>query len=169
MASLSKAHRLVLTTAAERADGALLPLPDELAVRGRARRLMLQGLIKRGLIVGRPAQDDQPAWAQGDGEPSIALEITAQGRALVGSTARAPAGHDHRPAVRPGTKQALLVDLLRRRHRRRDPRSHRLAAAHRPSSAHRSEKEELLGDQHAPRRRDKGLLRKPTDMPVAEQ
>jgi hypothetical protein len=46
MASLSKAHRLVLTTAAERADGALLPLPDELAVRGRARRLMLQGLSR---------------------------------------------------------------------------------------------------------------------------
>jgi hypothetical protein len=47
MPSLSDAQRLASPTAAERADAALLPVPDGRAVRGRARRLSPQGLIKR--------------------------------------------------------------------------------------------------------------------------
>jgi hypothetical protein len=137
VSSLSTAQRLILATAADRADGAVLPLPDGFSVRGRARRLMLEGLIKRGLIAERPARGDEPTGAQGDGD--CALEITAKGRALVGSAEQEPSSPDDqplqpasprpdanvrgpepdalsskRPAVRPGTKQALLVDLLRR-------------------------------------------------------
>jgi Protein of unknown function (DUF3489) len=137
VSSLSTSQRLILATAADRADGAVLPLPHGFSVRGRARRLMLEGLIKRGLIAERPARDDEPAWAQGD--DASALEITSEGRALVGSTDQEPSSRDDqplepasaradanargpgpdapsskRPAVRPGTKQALLVDLLRR-------------------------------------------------------
>ena len=135
MSSLSTSQRLVLATATARADGAVLPLPDGSSVRGRARWLMLEGLIKRGLIAERPAQDGQPAWAPGDGD--FALEITPEGRALVGSTDQEPSSLDdqslrpptprgnagapepdgaskERLAVRPGTKQALLVDLLSR-------------------------------------------------------
>ena len=137
MSSLSTSQRLVLATAAARADGAVLPLPDGLSVRGRARRLMLEGLIRRGLIAERPAQDGEPAWTQGDG--NFALEITPEGRALVGSTDQEPSSRSEQPLepatpradanapdpepdapsnarlrVRPGTKKALLIDLLRR-------------------------------------------------------
>lgn len=118
MPSLSDPQRLVLATAAQRADGALLPLPDQLTVHGRARQLMLQGLIKRGLIV--------------EGRAMAGLEITAAGRALIGSTIETPphldddspdpavasrraSGRSEQPAARPGTKQALLIDLLGRR------------------------------------------------------
>lgn len=129
MSQLSKSQRLVLSTAAVRADGAVRPLPDTLAVRGRALQLMLEGLIRRGLIAERPA-------AQG-GIP--ALEITPEGRTAIGSTDQARSGQDDQPVeastlrvddnqagpesdavskgtstVRPGTKQALLIDLLRR-------------------------------------------------------
>jgi len=137
VSSLSTSQRLILATAADRADGAVLPLPDGFHIWGRARRLMLEGLIKRGLIAERPAQDDEPVWAQGDGE--CALEITPEGRALVGSTEQEPSSRDDqplapaipregatvqgpepdapsgkRPTARPGTKQALLIDMLRR-------------------------------------------------------
>lgn len=129
MSSLSVSLWLVLSTAAGRTDGALLPLPEALSVHGRARHLMLQGLIKRGLIAARPAQ-------VGADEQEVGLEITAAGRALVGSAGGAPSGQDKRPlettapgagakatapngqngpTIRAGTKQALLVDLLRRR------------------------------------------------------
>ena len=126
MSTLSVSQWLVLSTAAGRADGALLALPEALGVHGRARHLMLQGLIKRGLIGARPAQE-------GADEQEVALEITAAGRALVGSAGEVPSGEDKGPleaaapgagakaaapngrAIRPGTKQALLVDLLRRR------------------------------------------------------
>jgi hypothetical protein len=98
---------------------------------------MLEGLIKRGLIPERQARADEPTWGQGDGD--CALEITPKGRALVGWTEQEPSSRDDqplqpasrrpdanvrgpkpdapcgkRPAVRTGTKQALLVDLLRR-------------------------------------------------------
>ena len=134
MSSPSTSQRLVLATAAARADGAVLPLPNGFRVRGRARRLMLEGMLKRGLITERPAQDGQSGRAQGAGD--CALEITPEGRALVGltegsspaspprepATPRANANAPEpeldaaaeRPAVRPGTKQALLLDLLRR-------------------------------------------------------
>ena len=126
MSSLSVSQWLVLSTAAGRADGALLPLPEAFSVYGRARHLMLQGLIKRGLIGARPAQE-------GADEQEVALEITAAGRALVGSAGEVPSGEDKGPleaaapgagaktaapngaTIRPGTKQALLVDRLRRR------------------------------------------------------
>jgi hypothetical protein len=128
---------LILATATARADGAILPLPDALTVRGRARRLMLEGIIKRGLIAERPARDGELAWAHSDDE--FGLEITLKGRALVGSTDQEPSSRDDQPpepatpreganarnlesdarsnassAFRPGTKQALLIDLLRR-------------------------------------------------------
>jgi hypothetical protein len=128
---------LVLATAAARSDGAVLPFPDGFRVRGRARQLMLEGMITRGLIAERPARDGELAWAHGDGE--FALEITLGGRALVGSTDQEPSSRDDQPpepatprdganvrnlesdarssttpALRPDTKQALLIDLLRR-------------------------------------------------------
>jgi hypothetical protein len=126
MPRLSTAQRLVLTTAAERADGAVLPPPEALTVRGRARHLMLQGLIKRGLIAERPAREGEPVFAQSDQDRDLALEITTDGRVLIadraaveaaaqpGQAATAKAEPKAAPAIRPGTKQALLLELLRR-------------------------------------------------------
>jgi hypothetical protein len=48
VSNLSTSQRLILATAADRADGAVLSLADELNVRGRARWLMLEGMIRRG-------------------------------------------------------------------------------------------------------------------------
>jgi Protein of unknown function (DUF3489) len=137
VSSLSTSQRLILATAANRVDGAVLPLPDGFSVRGGARWLLLEGLIKRGLITERPTRDDEPAWTQGDGD--YALEITPEGRALVGSRDQEPSSRDDQPpepatpreganaqtleadarssatpTLRPGTKQGLLIDLLRR-------------------------------------------------------
>jgi hypothetical protein len=137
MSSLSTSQRLVLVAAADRVDGAILPLPVGLAVRGRALKLMLGGLIKRGLIAERPAREGEPTWSERGPGQGIALEITPAGRALIGPTGEEPPSQHDRPpeprtpaapadapepdaasregpAMRPGTKQALLVDLLRR-------------------------------------------------------
>lgn len=133
MSTLSPSQRLILATAAARGDGAVLPLPDELARRGRT--LMLKSLLGRGLIVARPAQDGEPAWSGGADEQDQALAITPAGRALSDAERQAPAPRmrgrrktrGRRPRVaaapdagqaaapiRPGTKQALLVALLGR-------------------------------------------------------
>ena len=91
---------------------------------------MLDGLIKRGLIAKRPAQEGEPAGSERSGDQGLALEITPEGRARIGSRDEEPPDRDDEPAtrrdrepdsasteaptVRPDTKQALLVDLLRR-------------------------------------------------------
>jgi hypothetical protein len=71
LSGLSDSQHLDLTTAAERADGALLPLPDGYAAPGRARGLLLRDLNKRGLISERPVQNGGPAIAESDAEPTI--------------------------------------------------------------------------------------------------
>jgi hypothetical protein len=125
--SLSTSQSFALATAAARADGAVLPLPDGFRVRGRARRLMVEGLVQRGLIARRSARHGEPAWAQGGSD--LALKITLEGRALVGSTDPS-SGDDQplepatpprkRPAVRPGRdhrphKKSLAVTRTLRR------------------------------------------------------
>jgi DNA-binding IclR family transcriptional regulator len=129
----------VLSTAAGRADGAVHPLPAGLAVRGRARQLMLQGLTRRGLLAASPTQSSKPVSAASDVGRGNALRITPTGRALIHAAEPAPPTEDDRseeraasepslsegardtrshtlakqpPVGRPGTKQALLVELL---------------------------------------------------------
>lgn len=41
---------LILDQAAKRPDGAVLPLPKELDLRGRARAIVLKSMLDRGLI-----------------------------------------------------------------------------------------------------------------------
>lgn len=126
MTALTRSQRLILVTAVERADGAVLPLPDELARRGQV--MILKSLLARGLIAARPAQPDQPVWPAGSDQT---LAITPEGRARIDAERQAPAKRktgrrktDRRRrvvaapgpavAIRPGTKQALLVEMLGR-------------------------------------------------------
>jgi DNA-binding MarR family transcriptional regulator len=138
MPRLSDAQRLVLTTAAERADGAVLPLPKALAVHGRARQLMLQGLTRRGLLAASPRPSSKPVSAGSAADRGSALRITPEGRGVIHATEpasraanarseerassepslskrdRAARSRPRTPLGRPGTKQALLVGLLGR-------------------------------------------------------
>ena len=127
MTALTRSQRLILVTAVERADGAVLPLPDELARRGQV--MILKSLLARGLIAARPAQPDQPVWPAGSDQT---LAITSEGRARIDAERQAPAkrktGRRKAPdrrrrvvaapgpavAIRPGTKQALVVEMLGR-------------------------------------------------------
>lgn len=131
MATLSPSQRLILVTAADRPDGAVLPLPEALARRGRA--LLLKSLLTRGLIAARPALPGAPVGSGGDDAQDQTLEITAAGRTAIEAKPQAPSrqGRRRKPVVRrqptpaapgagqpapirPGTKQAQLVALLRR-------------------------------------------------------
>ncbi len=141
MAKLTDTQLVILSAAAQRKDGAVLPLPKSLKTKGAAVTKTLDGLRKKGLLEEKPACREAAAWRQGKDGRRMMLAITEAGLgALDGKPARAsgkqptpskartkkprtvrkPAAPKSKsrqsmPAVRPGTKQALLIELLKRK------------------------------------------------------
>jgi hypothetical protein len=139
---LTDTQRVILSAASQRDDGTVLPLPDTLTLNKGTATSVLKGLIKKGLIAERPAPagapGDNQVWREGDDGARITLAVTEAGLKAIGvesesaatfpsaskSTARAgsPAKRSQKasagraaPAAKTGTKQALLIDLLKRK------------------------------------------------------
>lgn len=142
MPKLTDTQLVILSAAAQRDGGAVLPLPASLTINKGAAAAVLKSLVKRGLIAEQPAGRDDEPWREVDGR-RMTLAVTEAGLEAIGvetdHAAAASAGtaktkpkkkrrdktttpaagadtmpHGSSPAVRPGTKQALLIDLLRR-------------------------------------------------------
>lgn len=107
MISVTEPQLMVLAAAAGRPDGAVLPFPEGLRVHGRGRQLLINGLIKRQLIVERPAREGEPTRSNGRGE-SAALEITPDGRALVRSAEQED--EQHAPCKAPSASAQCEAD-----------------------------------------------------------
>ena len=132
---LTDIQLILLATAAQRADGSLLPPPDTVG-EGPARiRKAVEALIRRGLAQEVPIKKSADAW-RSEGRRSIGVVITDAGRAAIGveepesgtttlESEKVPhsspplleqlAGAD-RALGSPGahTKTALVVEMLRR-------------------------------------------------------
>ena len=142
MPKLTDTQRVILSAAANRSDGTVLPPPKSLKIRGRALAAALEGLRKTGLLEERPAARKDVAWRESDDGRRLALFVTEAGLRAVGvepdrsakiPSARSKAQSKPRrrqagraqaapkpktgtsPAARPGTKQSLLIDLLSRK------------------------------------------------------
>ncbi len=134
---------VILSAAARRQDGTVLPLPRSLKVNKAAATTVLKSLLKKGLVAERPAAADEAHWRGTRDGGRTALAITDAGLQAIGvdvdrkTSKRSPStkarpkqrsrraepkpsgskpkGRTPPPAVRPGTKQALLIDLLKRK------------------------------------------------------
>ncbi len=142
MPKLTDSQLVILAAAANREDRAALPLPKSLKIKGGAVTNTLEALRKKGLLEEKPASRDAASWREGEGGRRMMLVITEAGLgALDGEPAREsgkqptptkvrtkkpraerktaaakPKGErSPRATVRPGTKQALLIDLLKRK------------------------------------------------------
>lgn len=138
MTKLSDTQLVILNAACKRNDGHIQPLPDRL--KGGAAMKVVDSLIAKNLVQEVDAKRGEPVWRQtGDGH-GVTLIITAAGLAAIGitpDTAPQPATQTTRKRgaikaaaaaknpptaatgaqegkTRTGTKQALLIDLLRR-------------------------------------------------------
>ena len=142
MPKLADTQLVILSAAAAHEDGAVLPPPDSLKIRGGAVAAVLKSLLKKGLVAERPAAPGAETWREtGDGG-RVTLIVTDAGLQAIGitpdgeaegeaTTAKPPAKKTSRrggrspaaakpktgaaPSVRAGTKQALLIDLLSRK------------------------------------------------------
>ncbi len=142
MPKLTDSQLVILSAAARRKDGTVLPLPRSLKVNKAAATTVLKSLLKKGLVAERPAAADEAHWRETRDGGRTALAITDAGLQAIGvdvdrktskqspSTKARPKQRSRRaerkpsgatkgrtspPAVRPGTKQALLIDLLKRK------------------------------------------------------
>ncbi len=139
MPKLTDTQLVILSSAAQRHDSAILPLPKSLKVPKAAATTVLKSLLKNGLVAERPAAVDEPHWRKSKDGGRRALVITEDGLQAIGvevdlktstqsrsakpkprqrsrRAERKPSGSKPSLAmVRPGTKQALLIDLLKRK------------------------------------------------------
>lgn len=121
MPKLTDNQRAILSAAATRDSLAVLPLPKSLKIKGGAATSVLKSLIKRELVTEQVAGPGEATWRE-DGEARKTLVLTPSGLHAVGaeparaSKARTASSSTTSLSVaRPGTKQALLVDMLKRK------------------------------------------------------
>jgi hypothetical protein len=84
MPRLTDTQLVILSSAAKRDDGAVLPLPKSLKVRGGPATSILKGLLKHGLVAEQPAPQGVPLWREAEDGPRLTLIITDAGRAALG-------------------------------------------------------------------------------------
>jgi hypothetical protein len=140
MPKLTDTQLVILSAASARKDGALFPLPKSLKKNKGAITTVLKSLLKHHLINERPAGRDEEHWRK-EGDERIALIITEAGTKAIGGghddhdspeptpakaeikkakskavAAKTGNGPKAEKATAPkGTKQALLIDLLKRK------------------------------------------------------
>jgi hypothetical protein len=147
MTKISDTQAVILSAASQRDDGAVLPLPETLKLKGGALAKVLGSLKAKGLIdhIGAPRGDDPPplritraglqaigvetegdtpeAATPGDtgATPADAAPAALDGPATPpkrrGKAKEPTAGKaapTEKPTPRAGTKQALLIELLKR-------------------------------------------------------
>ena len=154
MTKLSDTQAVVLSAAAQRDDGAVLPLPETLRIKGGAVAKVLGSLKAKGLIehqgiprgddppplritraglqaIGVETEDDAPegatppdtgatsaeAGVEVVDAPALATEADGAATRARSKTRAKPAtrtGSADKPTPRTGTKQALMIELLKR-------------------------------------------------------
>ena len=125
MTKLSDTQLVILPSAAQRPGHLALPLPRNL--RGGAATKVVGAMIAKGLLAEVYADKGDPLWHEnGDGR-GMTLVATNAGLAAIGiepeAADSAPTGADDNAAVadpapkartvRAGTKQAMLIEMLR--------------------------------------------------------
>lgn len=125
---LSDMQLILLSTASQRDDGSLLPLPEAMKADDSRLAKAIHGLTTKGLAAEVDVTKPALVWRQ-DEERRIGLAITDSGREAIAvepvgaspddqvGTAETPASSKSSTApaqVRPGTKQAQLVQMLER-------------------------------------------------------
>ena len=143
MAKLSDIQTILLSTASRRLDGNLLPPPDSVGGAGKRIHTSLSALQKRGFAAEVEVNVPDRTWRE-DGDRRIGLVITSAGREAIGGSdepgdgegqagrpetpqqSSSPAAASETPpardaltgvgaaVARAGSKQALVVELLRR-------------------------------------------------------
>jgi len=126
MTKLSDTQSVILSAASQRTDRFALPLPKSL--KGGAAHKVVSALVAKGLLkeVKANRKLNDPVWRETDDGRLVTLVITDAGLAAIGiepddakkpvpetAAAEEPAASKERKP-REGTKQQMMIDLMRR-------------------------------------------------------
>lgn len=81
---LSDTALILLSAAANRDSGSVLPPPGDLKARGGALKAVLNHLLTRGFVEEMPVSSDAESWRRDDDAGRIGLRVTAAGCAAIG-------------------------------------------------------------------------------------
>ena len=123
MTKLTDTQRVILSAAAQRTDRLALPLPKSL--KGGAAHKVVNALIEKGLLkeVKANRKLGDPVWRDTDEGHGVTLIITDAGFSTIGIEVEPPKTRAERAEpksvsterkIRQGTKQALVIEMLRR-------------------------------------------------------
>ena len=123
MTKLSDAQRVILSAASQRTDRLALPLPKSL--KGGAAQKVVNALVEKGLLkeVKANRKLNAPVWRETEDGRAVTLVITDAGLSAIGieveyqKTQAQKSGPKTIPTerkIREGTKQALVIEMLRR-------------------------------------------------------
>lgn len=124
MTKLTDTQAVILSAASQRTDRFALPLPKSL--KGSAAHKVISALVDKGFLkeVKANRKMNDPVWRENDEGQILTLVITDAGLTAIGievaaKTARAPKTEPKDPVTvhktRDGTKQALVIEMLRRK------------------------------------------------------
>jgi hypothetical protein len=123
MTTLTDTQRIILSAASQRSDRLALPLPKSL--KGGAAHKVINALIEKGLLkeVKANRKLGDPVWREGGEGHGLTLIITGKGLEAMGievepqktkSQKSEPKPVTTERKMREGTKQALVIEMLRR-------------------------------------------------------
>jgi Protein of unknown function (DUF3489) len=130
---LTDSQLVILSAAAQRKDGSVLPLPKSVKLNKGAATLVLKSLLKHKLVAEIPADGHAASWRDGRDGERFSLSIAPAGLKAIGveelperdTTAPANPGKSVsktansekqiQALARKGTKLSVLVDLLSRK------------------------------------------------------
>lgn len=108
MPKLNDTQLVILSAAAQREGGAVLPPPKRLKVKGAALTNVLKGLLHRGLVTEQTAPPDAPAWRECDDGQRFMLTVSPDGLDAIGvepesGDAASTAANEPKPKCRRNT------------------------------------------------------------------
>ena len=105
MPKLTDSQLVILSAAARRQDGAVLPLPRSLKFKKAAATTVLKNLLKKGLATERPAVADAAHWRETRAGGRRALAITDTGLRAIGVDVDRKTSKQSGAKVRPQKKR----------------------------------------------------------------
>jgi DNA-binding MarR family transcriptional regulator len=109
MSKLTDTQLVILSAAAQRDDGMVLPLPKSLKLQGGAVGHVLKSLLKKGLLDEQPTGNSAAVWRESKDGQRLTLVITDAGRQAIGAAA------DELGETPPASSRGLKRSVGRRR------------------------------------------------------